>query len=197
MSRDWAEFVRRYRLRHALTQGQLATVMGVSQRTVSRWERGEDAPSLVLQRRLRDLGWEPTGSLLAGLALSVRHCPVPRALSRTPQLRLQAVSAGAILKRPAIVDWIGRDLVPIARGVLQEMLDDTQLQRSIANREIACIVATTRGVLGTGERQRAGTFRTTISYFFQDGALYSDAISAAGPPNARVGYRAMPMDEAV
>jgi transcriptional regulator with XRE-family HTH domain len=197
MPRDWAEFVRRYRLRHGLTQGQLATVMGVSQRTVSRWERSEDTPNFALQRRLRDLGWEPPDKLIASLALSVRHCPVPRALSRTPRLQLQAVSAGAILKRPSIVDWIGLDLVPIARGVLQEMLDDAPLQRSIAKREIACIVATTRGVLGTGERQRAGTFRTTISYFFQDGMLYSDAISAAGPPNAKVGYQPIAMDDAV
>ena len=102
----------------------MATVIGVSQRTVSRWERGDDKPSLDLQRKLRDMGWEPPGTLLASLAQSVRHCPFPRALSRTHRLRLQALSGPAIRKRPSVVDWIGRDLAPIACGILEEMLDD-------------------------------------------------------------------------
>ncbi len=116
MSEDWGELVKRYRLRHGLTQGRMATVIGVSQRTVSRWERGDDKPSLDLQRKLRDMGWEPPATLLASLAASVRHCPFPRALSRTQRLRLQALSGPAIKKRPSVVNWIGRDLAPIACG---------------------------------------------------------------------------------
>ena len=87
-SGDWAKLVRRYRLRHGLTQARLAGVFGVSQRTVSRWERGEDRPSLELQRKLRDLGWEPPGSVLTSLKAAVWHCPFARALSRTPRLTL-------------------------------------------------------------------------------------------------------------
>ena len=102
----------------------MATLIGVSQRTVSRWERGDDKPSLDLQRKLRDMGWEPPGTLLASLAQSVLHCPFPRALSRTHRLRLQALSGPAIKKRPSAVDWTGRDLAPIACGILEEMLDD-------------------------------------------------------------------------
>ena len=45
-----------------------------------------------------------------------------RALSRTQNLRLQAVSPPAIAKRPSVVEWIGRDLAGIACGVLAEML---------------------------------------------------------------------------
>ena len=140
MSEDWGELVKRYRLRHGLTQGRMATVIGVSQRTVSRWERGDDKPSLDLQRKLRDMGWEPPGLLLASLAQSVRHCPFPRALSRTQKLRLQVLSGPAIRKRPSVVNWVGRDLAPIACGILQEMQDDRVLQKSIAGREIACIL---------------------------------------------------------
>jgi hypothetical protein len=143
------------------------------------------------------MGWEPPGTLLASLAQSVRHCPFPRALSRTQRLRLQALSEPAIRKRPSVVNWVGRDLAPVATGVLEAMLDDHTLQRSIANKEIACILTTTRSVLRTREHRQIGTYRTVITYFFQEGTLYSDAISTPARSDAPLGYRAIPMDEAI
>jgi transcriptional regulator with XRE-family HTH domain len=194
MSEDWSELVKRHRLRHGLTQARMAILMGVSQRTISRWERGEDKPSLVLQRQLRDFGWAPPGTLMTSLAQSVRHCPFPRALCRTPKLRLQAVSGPAIRKRPSVSQLIGRDLVPLACGILEEMLDDRTLQKSIASREIACVLATTRGVLTTSDRRRVATFRTVITYFFHEDTLFSDAVSMPAPARAVLGYEAVPMD---
>jgi transcriptional regulator with XRE-family HTH domain len=193
----WREFVRRYRLRHGLTQARLADLIGVSQRTVSRWELGQDRPGLEQQRRLRDLAAKPAEMLMSRLASSVRHCPAPRALSRTQNLRLQAVSPLAIAKRPSITEWIGRDLAPIACGGLKEMLDDRPLQKSIADGEIACVLATTRSVLETKEHPRIGTYETTISYFFHEGTLYSDAISVRAPRNSVLGYRPVPMDDLI
>lgn len=195
MADDWGELVKRYRLRHGLTQAHMAGSLGVSQRTVSRWERGEDRPSLAYQRRLRDLGWGPPGALLHSLAAAIRHCPFPRALSRTQNLRLQALSGPAIKKRPSVTEWIGRDLALIACGILEEMLDDRALQRSIANREIACVLATTRSVLRTAEHARVGAYRTVITYFFHEGTLYSDAVSMVAPNRSALGYRAIAMDE--
>jgi transcriptional regulator with XRE-family HTH domain len=197
MSENWQDLIRLYRTRHGLTQERMASVIGVTQRTISRWERGEDTPGLEQQRRLRDLGWEPTGLLLKSLAAAVRHCPAPRALCRTQNLRLQAVSAPAIAKRPSVTEWIGRDLAPIACGVLEEMLEDKPLQRAIGNREIAGIVATSRSVLRTAEHDRIGAYRTTITYFFHEGTLYSDAVSVPAPPDAPCGYRALTMDDIV
>jgi len=197
MTDDWSEFVRRYRLRHGLTQERLGGVIGVSQRTISRWERGEDRPSLDQQKRLRDLGFEPTGVLLQSIAASVRHCPAPRALSRTQRLTLQALSAPAIAKRPSVTAWIGHDLAGIACGVLQEMLDDRALQTAIAHREVACMLATTRSVLRTAEHAAIGAYQTTITYFFHEGTLYSDAVSVPALPDAPLGYRAIAMDEVV
>jgi transcriptional regulator with XRE-family HTH domain len=197
MSESWQNLIRLYRTRHGLTQERMANVIGVAQRTISRWERGEDTPGLEQQRRLRDLGWEPTGLLLKSLAAAVRHCPAPRALCRTQNLRLQALSAPAIAKRPSVTEWIGRDLAPIACGVLEEMLEDKPLQRAIANREIAGIVATSRSVLRTAEHDRIGAHRTTVTYFFHEGTLYSDAVSVPAAPDAPCGYRALTMDEIV
>jgi transcriptional regulator with XRE-family HTH domain len=195
MSENWSDIVRIYRTRHGLTQERMGGVIGVAQRTISRWERGEDTPSLEQQRRLRDLGWEPTGPLLTSLAAAVQHCPVPRALSRTQNLRLLLLSAPAIAKRPSVTEWIGRDLAPIACGVLEEMLEDKILQRAIARREIAGIVATSRSVLRTAEHDQIGAYRTNVTYFFHEGTLYSDAISVPTDAHADMGYRPIPMDE--
>jgi hypothetical protein len=108
---------------------------------------------------------------------------------------LQVLSQPAIEKRPSVKDWIGCNLAPIATGILEEMLDDWALQRSIANREIASIVKTTRSVLQTLEHARIGTYRTVITYFFHEGTLYSDAVSTPAPADTPLGYKAIPMDD--
>jgi transcriptional regulator with XRE-family HTH domain len=197
MAEPWSAIVRQYRLRHGLTQQRLAEMLNVAQRTISRWERGEDAPSLRQQKALRDLTRMPDTTLSARLFQSVANCPMPRALSRTPRITLQALSRAAILKRPSVVEWVGRDLAPIATGVLAEKLDDGILQRSITGGEIACVHAITQSVLRTPEHERIGTFETTVTYFFHDGTLYSDAISAPAGSDARCSYRAIPLDEAL
>lgn len=192
---NWGEFLKQYRLRHGLTQVHLATILGVAPRAVSLWERGRDEPSPGQQRRLRDLAADPSAILSWSLFASIKHCPLPRALSRTQNLRLQALSRPAIEKRPSVTELIGCDLAPIASGVLEEMLDDRPLQRSIASGEIFCVMTTTRSVLQTAEHPRIGAYRTAISYFFHEGALYSDAISAPAPADAVCGYWAIPMDD--
>lgn len=194
---DWRTFVRSYRVRHGLSQARLAELLGVAQRTVSRWERGEDSPSVAQQKRLRDLGWEPSSSLLRCLSASIAYCPAPRALTRGPALELQSLSAPALAKRPSMANWVGRDLAPLACGVLAEILDDGILQRAIANGEVHSLVTTTRSVLRTAEHDAIGLYRTTITYFFHEGTLYNDAIGYPAPEGAACGYRPVPMDEVV
>lgn len=195
MPDEWHTFVRHYRLRHGLTQSQLAALLSVSQRTISRWEREEDTPNIAIQKRLRDLGWSPPVALLQSMRAAVIACPVPRALSRTPRLELQALSRPALAKRPSMAGWIGRELAGIASGVLKQMLDDRDLQRAIARRDIANVIATTGSVLRTPESKAIGVWRTTITYFYQDGTFFSDAVSVAAPANSVQGYRAVPMDD--
>lgn len=191
----WGGVVRAVRQRTGSSQQELAQLLGVSQRTVSRWERGDDNPSIAQQRRLRDLGWEPPGSMLRGLISAVANCPVPRALSRTPRLQLLAVSPPALDKRPGLAEWIGKELISTADGILKQMLGDRQLQRSIAYREIAGIVATTQSVLEMPGPPVVAAYRTTITYFWHEGTFYSDAISYPAEPGAECGYRTIPMDD--
>lgn len=191
----WAEFVSRHRERHGLTQAQLAAQLGVSQRTVSRWERGEDNPNAAVQLRLRELTRIPDSKMLHNLKLSIIHCPAPRALSRAIGLRLETLSPAAVAKRPSIVEWRGHSLIPIATSILQTMLEDRDLQRAIARHEIAVVTTTTRSVLRTAESDGIGTFRTTISYFQADGVVFGDAISTPAPHDEPLGYRAISFDE--
>jgi transcriptional regulator with XRE-family HTH domain len=194
MSENWSATLRQFRLRHGLTQVRMAALIGVPPRAIGRWERNEDEPAPHRQRQLRDLAAKPDG-LSWRLRSAISACSLPRALTATPNLRLRALSRPAIDKRPTIVEWIGRDLAPIAEGVLADMLGDSALQGSIAKGEIFCIVSATKGVLRTEEQPRIGAYRTTISYFFHDGTLYSDAISVPAPEGIPLGYRVMAMDE--
>lgn len=195
MNGGWDKKIKTYRIRHGLTQAHMGNLLGVSQRTISRWERGDDKPGIARQKRLRDLGWAPSSLLFTNLATSIAHCPAPRALTRTQKLNLQTLSKPALEKRPSIQEWIGRDLAKIACGVLEEMLDDKPLQKAILKREIACIVTTSQSVLRTPESESVGTYRTTINYFFHEGTLYSDAISVPIAADTDLGYTPITMDD--
>ncbi len=191
----WSSLIKQYRLRNRLTQERLGLLLGVSQRTVSRWERGEDMPRPAQQRRLRDLAAVPFDHMVQSLRLSIEHCPAPRALSVYENLRLLSVSPPAIAKRPSIVNWIGSDLRPLACGVLAEMRDDAALQRDIAKGEVLGISAITEGVLRMPPDSVGGKLQTAIAYFWVDDALFSDAISMPAPPSSKLGYTALHLDE--
>ncbi|MBI1265664.1 MAG: helix-turn-helix domain-containing protein [Alphaproteobacteria bacterium] len=51
----WPRLIKSVRARENLTQAALASWLGVDQTTVSRWERGQDAPAFRLRQRIRDL----------------------------------------------------------------------------------------------------------------------------------------------
>ena len=50
-------------------------------------------------------------------------------------------------------------------------------------------------MLQTAEHPKIGAYRTTISYFFHEGTLYSDAVSVPASASDPLGYRAVAMDE--
>lgn len=197
MSENWSQFIKQYRARHGLKQTHLATILGVSPSAVSVWERNKDIPAAHLQRQLRDLATHPDALLSWKLFASVKHCSLPRALCRTQNLRLLALSGPAIEKRPSVIEWLGCDLAKIACGIQQEMLDDRELQNSTAKREVFCVMAVTKSVLQTAEHPRIGTYQTTISYFFHEGTLHSDAISVPAPAETPCGYRTIAIDDAI
>lgn len=189
------KFVLHFRLRHGLSQQRMADLLGIQPRRLAAWERGEGEPGPDTAGRLIDLLHRLPSELMGSLSGAIVASGLPRALSRTSQLNLQALSGPAIDKRPNIVEWIGQDLAPIACGVLETMLGDVALQRDILKREISSVVTTTRSVLRTDNSLTVGLFRTTINYFFHDGVLFSDAIAVPAHDDERIGFTPIPVEE--
>ena len=77
---DTAERIGRLRKELGLTQQALASFVGVSQRTVSRWERGVDHPSAELWKRLTALLADKDQSHLPSVYEVVRSAAIPLAL---------------------------------------------------------------------------------------------------------------------
>lgn len=195
MTTNWGAVSRQLRIRHGLSQARLAAAIGVPRSTIMRCERGEAALTVGQADMLRSLCLEPPRWMFDLLVAEVKRCGAPRAMSRLPNLRLIALSLPALQKRPSMSDWIGRDLNRIASGVLAEMLDDKDLQRAIAKREVVSVVSTTSSVLDTPEAKQIGSFRTTSTYAFYDGALYSDAVSMPVSSDEPCGYTPIYADE--
>src|SRR6516164_1744928 len=98
MPTRWTELIKQYRFQHGLTQHDVGCLLGVSQKTVSRWESGEHRPSIAQQKQFRDLLCEPSGAIADALRAAVNHCPVPRALCVHKNLILLALSQPALAK---------------------------------------------------------------------------------------------------
>ncbi len=159
------------------------------------WEKCEGAPGQAEHDYVFKLLSDLPSELMAGLRERVVNCNLSRALSKSTRLNLQCISGPALEKRPSISNWLGRNMAPIATGVLRTMLDEKDLQRAIAKREVAGIVSTTRSVLQTVEADSVPTYRTTITYFYHDGELYSDAIGLPVDADERLGFTPIMFDE--
>ena len=173
----------------------MAALLGVPASRFSSWEKGDGEPGAAEHERMLKIISDLPGDLMAALRERVVKCDLSRAMSKSTKLNLQCVSGPAIEKRPSIIGWLGRNLAPIADGVLRTMLDDKPLQRAILKREVAGVVSTTRSVLKTAEAETVSTYRTTITYFFHEGELYSDAIGLPVSPDERLGYTPIMFDE--
>ncbi|RPH55366.1 MAG: XRE family transcriptional regulator [Acidobacteria bacterium] len=64
---DWGERIKEYRALNGMTQEAFAEQFGVDRTTVSRWERGQDEPSLVFRKRLRAMTLTLSESVLRSL----------------------------------------------------------------------------------------------------------------------------------
>ena len=81
MVENWGLVVRRLRIVYGLSQHRVGTIFGVSQRTVSRWERSENKPGPECRRRLRELEWDLSEALADSRAAPERQSLVADELS--------------------------------------------------------------------------------------------------------------------
>lgn len=78
----WANTIKAYRQTRGLTQEQMALAVGVIQKTISRWERGQDFPDLKHQKLLRDMMHKPSDDVNV---LMVNNSPNMHTLSYAAQ----------------------------------------------------------------------------------------------------------------
>ena len=91
---DWASYIRNYRKRRGLKQVDFASVMGVRQATVSRWESGSLRPGITAQRRLREKVAAFNTQSDQSIIRSARLAQTVAALLLVRELRYLAVSEG-------------------------------------------------------------------------------------------------------
>lgn len=77
---DLALDIRKFRKESRLSQHDFATFVGVSQRTVSRWECGVDQPNAEMLVRLRTLMGDSSNSHWASVFETVRDAAIPIAV---------------------------------------------------------------------------------------------------------------------
>ena len=65
MKSFWGSVIKQHRTANNISQAALAERIGVTQKTISRWENDVDPPDLVHQRILRDLVYAPFNDLQA------------------------------------------------------------------------------------------------------------------------------------
>lgn len=107
----WPRRLRSFRDRNGLSQAALADILGVNQKTVSRWERGEDTPSLALRQRLRDLmRRRQTDRRDRALVMRVRNSCWPQTLLTRGAVFLEANAAALVEAGLPFEDLRGRTI---------------------------------------------------------------------------------------
>ena len=109
MQPEWSILTKRYRRQFGLTQHGMGQLLGVSQKTVSRWESGENQPSLAQQQQFRELLRKPGNAVSAVLRAAVAHCPAKRMLALHKNCTLLAASKPSSPWSPP--SWIGSGAV--------------------------------------------------------------------------------------
>jgi transcriptional regulator with XRE-family HTH domain len=136
---SWGQKLRQWRRLNDMKQAGLASLLGVSQPTIARWERGLDQPSTERMHQIRDL---MAGTLRDECALErllIQRQSSIRALIDLDGMRLTTASLGYRQLWPQFATLVG---VPMADKVINEtrsILDDTDLIRSIQKGSVGMI----------------------------------------------------------
>lgn len=135
----WGRRLRAWRRLNNMKQAGLASLLGVSQPTVARWEKGLDLPSAERMNQIRDL---VAGTLRDELALErvlIARQSTIRALMNLDGLTLSAVSAGYRALWPDFSTLIGKPLADHAVNESRAIIEDTDLMRDIRRGSVGLI----------------------------------------------------------
>jgi len=142
--RDVIESLRAWRRANGLSQGKLAARLGVSQAAVSRWEAGQDAPSLEVMGRIRSMIDPSTAASTAMEELFVREQAGLRILFDLDGARMLSVSRGYARLFPRFSRLIGARFAEKLVGETKVIYEDPALYSSIRLGEVGVMTGTTR-----------------------------------------------------
>jgi transcriptional regulator with XRE-family HTH domain len=149
---DLSEVLRSWRRAKGLKQGLLADMLGVSQSSVSRWERGLDQPSAVLAARLRSLVFKEAVSEIAVQQAITERLPGFAALVDLDGMRLLATTRAFKAVWSEAVKAEGERFAEHLTELSRELFNDEEFLQSVKRREIALVTGVSnRHVEGFGD----------------------------------------------
>jgi transcriptional regulator with XRE-family HTH domain len=136
---SWGQKLRQWRRLNNMKQAGLASLLGVSQPTVARWERGLDHPSGERMLQIRDLMAGTVRDECALERLLIQRQSSIRALIDLDGMRLTSASVGYRQLWPQFATMIGVPLADKAINEMRSILDDNDLIRSIQKGSVGMI----------------------------------------------------------
>lgn len=127
----FAAQLRQWRRMNIIKQAALAELIGVSQPTVARWERGKDIPSTIHMKRLQDLMARTMRDDLTLDRLFISRQSAVRTFVDFDGLRTLAVSDGFRKLWPACSAIIGVPFIDHLVNESRKLYDDDDIRHAI------------------------------------------------------------------
>lgn len=185
---DYSVIIRDLRRSLGLKQRTLASLLGVTQAAISRWETGLDVPSSGVQSKLRDIVDQRSAGQLAVEMSIIKRTAGLRALADIDGMRLLAASPSFSAAWPELAAAKGLMLKDHLLELSREVYNDHSIMRSILDGEIVMIA-------GVSDRQLKGfgdnAFRHywAASYRKIGTKHYAEVSFEACEPDAELGLR--------
>jgi len=171
-----------------MKQAALASLLGVSQPTVARWERGLDLPSPKRMNQIRDI---VAGTLRDDHALErllIERQSSIRALLDLDGMRLSTVSAGYRRLWPEFSTMIGAPLADRVINETRSILDDEDLIGDIRKGSVGLISGVSERHLDI-EMDAAIIHRWHICFRRYGTRMYADIVFEPCTPDEAPGVR--------
>lgn len=139
--KQFPELLRAWRRSQSLRQIQVARLLGVSQGTISKWERGEELPSAFKMQDILEFTSSRNGrDPFAVDRAFIRMQTDVRALFAYDGARLVGVSQGLRTQWPVFSTLIGKEMRQHLVGETRLLYEDEELAERIKARDVAIII---------------------------------------------------------
>ena len=181
--------ITRWRSLNRVKQSALADMVGVSQATVSKWERGIWEPTRVMALRLRDVMLGLHEGRLAAEIACLRPQQNLRALARGPGLQIVGVSEGFRRAWPQTSELIGAETRRHLINEAAHYCDESDYLREAADGELLMVTCVSSRIVSLGDVPEDDVrlrWHAVIRHI--DGELIHEMIYEPCPADTPVGF---------